>query len=154
MIKLYIKGKKDINNAFLGKFTNVEIAKNNLKETNINFNDCIIIYTKLNSKLKKLYYSSDFEEMTNYSLSKHKEELNKQQRNQLLKKGTITKDGKIWFNYDTASMFIQAVSTMEQDETLPWRDKNREIIELSYEEAKAYTKEIRKTLQKLYGVIN
>jgi hypothetical protein len=73
-------------------------------------------------------------------------------RDALLKKGTLTADGRIWFNYDTAQMFISAFVTLDEDETLLWRDANRDVIELTYVEAKAYTKEIRAVLQALYGL--
>jgi hypothetical protein len=87
-----------------------------------------------------------------FTIEYSKEEL-KKQRNQLLKKGTKSQDEKMWFNFDSASMFIQAVSTMEQDETLSWYDANREKVELTFDEAKAYAKEIRLVMQKVYGLV-
>lgn len=70
----------------------------------------------------------------------------------LLKKGTKTSDGKLWFNMDTAQMFVIAVTTLKNGESLLWRDVNRETVEIPYEDAKTYAKEIRITLQKFYGL--
>jgi len=78
--------------------------------------------------------------------------IEKLKRNDLLKKGTLTKDKKIWFNLETAQMFISAFSTMDLTETLPWRDANRQVITLTYIQAKVYSKEIRDTLQIFYGL--
>jgi hypothetical protein len=74
-------------------------------------------------------------------------------REEILQKGTLTEDKKIWFNMETAQMFISAFSTLDEDETLPWRDANREVVELSFTQAKAYAKEIRKVLQAFYGLV-
>jgi hypothetical protein len=148
---IYIKDKKDISNAFLGSFDSIEIATKNLATT---INDCIVLHTEIDEKIKELYYSSKYDEMSNYSLVLYQKEQAKQQRNQLLKKGTKSQDGKMWFNFDSASMFIQAVSTLEGGETLPWYDANREKVELTLDEAKAYAKEIRLDMQKVYGLID
>ena len=69
-----------------------------------------------------------------------------------LKSGSLTKDGRMWFNYESASMFIQAFVTMEESETLFWYDKDRIKVELDYAKAKAYAKEIRVVLQGVYGL--
>ena len=76
----------------------------------------------------------------------------KEERAIILAKGSISKDGKIWFNFDSASMFIQAFSTLDEDETLPWYDKDKNEVFLTYTEAKMYAKEIRVALQSLYGL--
>ena len=76
----------------------------------------------------------------------------KEERAILLQKGSLSKDGKIWFNFDSASMFIQAFSTLDEDETLPWYDKDKNEVFLTYTEAKMYAKEIRVALQSLYGL--
>ncbi len=71
----------------------------------------------------------------------------------MLKIGTTTQDGKLWFNLETAQMFVSGVSTLDDGESFLWRDANREVVEISYADAKAYTKEIRIVLQKFYGLV-
>ena len=76
----------------------------------------------------------------------------KENRERLLKKGTISADGRMWFNFDSADMFMNAVGTLDPGETIKWYDKDRQVVELTYEEAKAYAKEIRLVMQSLYGL--
>ena len=87
------------------------------------------------------------EEIENLKLSEEK-----QKRDHILKKGAKTADGKMWFNLDSAQMFISGFSTLDKDELYPWYNAKREKVELTYEEAKVYAKEIRTVLQKLYGL--
>lgn len=75
-------------------------------------------------------------------------------RDALLKEGTLTKNKKLWFNIDTAQMFISGFSTLDVGESMPWRDANRKVVTLSYVECKAYVKEIRIVLQAFYGLTN
>ena len=75
-------------------------------------------------------------------------------RAKLLIDGTLTADKKLWFNYETAQMFISAFVTLDDDEELLWRDANSEVVTLTYDEAKSYMKEIRATLQIVYGLRN
>jgi len=77
----------------------------------------------------------------------------KNKRDAMLKIGTTTQDGKLWFNLETAQMFVSGVSTLDDGESFLWRDVNREVVEISYADAKAYIKEIRIVLQKFYGFV-
>ncbi len=77
----------------------------------------------------------------------------KNKRDAMLKIGTTTQDGKLWFNLETAQMFVSGVSTLDDGESFLWRDANREVVEILYADAKAYTKEIRIVLQKFYGLV-
>ena len=76
----------------------------------------------------------------------------KEQRAELLEKGSYSKDGKMWFNFESSSMFIQAFVTLDEDENLAWYDKDKNEVSLTYTEAKMYAKEIRVVLQSLYGL--
>jgi len=75
-------------------------------------------------------------------------------REALLKKGALSADGKMWFNFESANMFMTAVGVLDVGESIPWYDKNRVEILLSYDDAKAYAKEIRMVMQALYGLGN
>lgn len=76
----------------------------------------------------------------------------KSRREELLKKGAVSKDGKMWFNFESANMFMVAVGTLEVDESMPWFDKDKNKVLLTYAEAKVYAKEIRIVMQSLYGL--
>jgi len=76
----------------------------------------------------------------------------KQARDEMLKQGTISQDGKMWFNFESANMFMTAVGTLDVGETISWYDKDRQKVVLTYDEAKAYSKEIRIVMQSLYGL--
>lgn len=75
-------------------------------------------------------------------------------RDALLKEGTLTADGKIWFNLEKGQMFISGAYTLDEGELYYWKDVNGEDITLSPIQAKAYAKEMRITLQRLYGFQN
>jgi hypothetical protein len=69
-----------------------------------------------------------------------------------LEEGFDTNDGKFHFDDKTAGLFIQLASTLDAGESTPYMNKNGERVTLSYDEVKAYAKEIRDKLLSIYGV--
>ena len=85
-------------------------------------------------------------------LANEQKQAQKQARNEMLKNGSVSQDGKMWFNFESANMFMTAVGTLDAGETMPWYDKDRQKVVLTYDEAKAYSKEISIVMQSLYGL--
>ena len=81
-----------------------------------------------------------------------KEKNAKVKRDKRLKKGTISKDGKMWFNKETFLEFATEYATLEDDELLVWRDANRQRIELTKTQAKVYILEGKALIKNLYGL--
>ena len=76
----------------------------------------------------------------------------KMERDHTLAKGMLTKDGKMWFNERYATMFITKVSgaTIVGLESVKWKNSEREIIDITIEEAKVYIGEIIEALDIVY----
>jgi len=74
------------------------------------------------------------------------------ERQALLGKGLVTADGKMWFNEKYATMFIVKVSGAIacKLKSVKWKNANREVIEVSVNDAKVYIKEIIEALDTVY----
>jgi len=69
-----------------------------------------------------------------------------------LERGSLSKDGKMWFNLKTAQMFISKLSVLPANKKMLWRDANREVVELTADEASVYAVEIVDVLDIFYGL--
>jgi len=76
----------------------------------------------------------------------------KAKRAELLEKGMLTADGKMWFNEKYATMFMVKVSGAIacKLKSVKWKDANREVVEVSIDDAKVYIKEIIEALDTVY----
>jgi len=80
----------------------------------------------------------------------------KMERDTKLAKGTLTSDGKFWFNESLAKVFIlKAIatdfsSTLTSGKSFKWKTASGDIVDVTLKEAKAYTKEIIATLDSIY----
>lgn len=73
-------------------------------------------------------------------------------RDELLNKGAVSQNGKMWFNKETFLEFATEYGTMEADDILIWRDANRDKIKLTKAEVKVYILEGKALIKKVYGL--
>ena len=76
----------------------------------------------------------------------------KSDRQELLNNGTLTSDGKFWFNEEWAKVFMTKVSSAESIGLtyVNWKDANGIVTQVDLIDAKAYVGEMIVILDKIY----